>query len=79
MTNKTLYKYQKATMRPVERTYYDGFYLRDNYQVKLGKTILGNGPKDKTIALVRKLNGSGPKRTKVNMVYNHTLQEKEME
>ena len=71
--NKTLYKYQKATMRPIRRVFYDKELLVDRYQIRLGKTVLGSGTKEQSIPLKRELNCSGPKRTRVNWIYTHTM------
>lgn len=66
MVNKNLYKYQKAIATPIKQIYHDGFYVVDWYQVKLGKMVLGNGPKDKCIPLKRELNCSHSKRAFIN-------------
>ena len=73
MVNRTLFKYQKATMRSTTRVYRDGERLIDRHEVRLGKTVMGSGTLEQSIPLKRELNRSHLKRREVNKIYNHVI------
>lgn len=73
MVNKTLYKYQKATIKTINRVHRDGVLLLDRHEVKLGKTVMGSGTLEQSIPLLKELNSSHRKRRDVNKIYNHVL------